>query len=372
MTADIVSNKLLSGPNFNTWSFGTPASDGPLSYLQTGGDLRGVVRASNITFVGGAAISGVFIHGIAYADFQIDLTVAKSSMVARAFLGEIRIGRWLETSVVAVGGAGIVGDIAFIEVGRGPLPQFPGIYYPDLPPGMSGLNTGSGVVHQPANRDDWFDVPTDIDNVIHAENRIGYVSVGSMSLTQFFPSGCTTNPPSIEARHIDTLVIDDLAAGTVWSGDYEADVPAENFAAIDSLTLGCVRRFGAVWAKEWDTAVVLGNLFGDIHVPEVETNRRIQVGGILGDEESTVYSTNPPEEACVCGPWAGACSPCDIQFNYNRGVGNGRDPWYPECDGVEDHRGRVWVHDSEGLRGPSRSTLPTRAFLESRCGLAPC
>lgn len=369
--ADIFTNKqMLDDPD--QFPSQVPALDGVLALLETAGDLHGSIRAGNITcssyLTNSCQRVGIYVHGVSYASIHVDLTVYLAELVARSFLGEVRIGRFMKGSVVAVGGAetpsplppGFAdGRIESIVIGRDPLPPWAmGTFYADMGPGLCGVSLGGScfAVFQPADRDDWFDGHdcdgNASDGVIHAEASIGTADIVSLSLTEFrgVTQFCKQNPPAIEAPYIESLTIDDFASGSIWSGLYEADDISENYAVIDGLRIGCTRKTVAIWMKDWEEAVFTHNVFGDIHVPEVESDRMILIGGILGDYDNTIYDNT--ELRCACNPWQqGFCESCDVLYNANVALENGRNPDFPVCGTTPDQRGRVWVHENQGLHG---------------------
>ena len=146
--------------------------------------------------------------------------------------------------------------------------------------------------------------------VFGAQYSIGEADIASLTIqTQSTPGStppCTKHPPAVEAPVIGSLYIKDLATGTVWSGQHEEFDPDSGYAAIDDLRIGFMRRYSAVRVTGWSSFVVEHNMFGDIHVPEVPEGSLIEIGGILGNDENSIYEGDLAHELCslqVNGGW---------------------------------------------------------------------
>ncbi|MCC6952394.1 MAG: hypothetical protein IT433_13240 [Phycisphaerales bacterium] len=102
--------------------------------------------------------------------------------------------------------------------------------------------------------------------------------------------------------------------------------------------------------RDWDSAVLTGNMFGNIIVPAVPADRSIQIGGILGDEADSAYSGDLATAMCQCQLWnPTVCDACAVSDIINEE--SPRDPDYPRCSSTEDSRGQVWTLASDGLQG---------------------
>jgi len=369
--ADIVSNKaMLDNPA--TFPYNSETTDGALGLIETKGNLTGAVHAANLA--ADPRPAGIYVRGAIYADIDIDLNGHYANIVAGTILGDIRIGNFLKGCIIAVGDTDepnpptgfIDGHIASVVIGRGPVPagNQNSFYLNDSGPGFCGV---SGLPFVPSGatpellRESWFtsrgfDDGT-IDGVIRAANSIGEIDLASMSrVYQHVPNhdNCKTNAPRIEAPLIGSVVIDDLATGSIWSGVFDdtpdpGDMPGY-YAEIGSLNIGCVRNRAAIWMRDWSEATVHHNMFGTIHVPQIALGARVMIGGILGDEASQQYASGLASQLCLCKQWSdGLCGQCTS--SQSSGSENPRDPDFPYCNTVFDDRGRVWVHTNEKLVG---------------------
>ncbi|MFZ2874483.1 MAG: hypothetical protein WAZ94_08365 [Phycisphaerales bacterium] len=302
---DVMSNALVAADP-EAWTYSSPASDGTLEMIQTDGDLTGTVRATNIACAlsGGTGLvpdpgetpcrPGIWVKGVMYADVDVDLFVYFGNIVARSMLGEIHIGRFIKGAIVATGGATppdplpsgwADGRIESLTIGRGELPSAAStnIFYAERGPGLCGVDDGnSDGMFVPSTPDDWFTAPDQdhgaIEGIVHAASAIGTADIASVSLTFNFTSGapgCKTLAPRIEAPVIGALTIDDFATGSVWSGVWGSGAPAVGFAEIGTMRVGCMRQRASLWIRDWDSAVVTGNMFGNIIVPAVPADRSI-------------------------------------------------------------------------------------------------
>jgi hypothetical protein len=378
---DVVSNALVAADP-DAWPYNYPQDDGALEMIQTDGDFVGTVRATNIVCMpvngGGGLVPdpgdtpcrpGIYVKGVMYADVNVDLFVYFGNILARSILGEVRVGRFIKGAIVATGGAvppdplptgWADGRINAVSIGRGGLPGNAGssIFYGQRGPGLCGVDDqNSDGPFVPATPDDWFTAPPQdlsaIEGIVHAQASIGSVDIASVSLTFNFTSGasgCKALAPRIEAPVIGSLVIDDFATGSVWSGAWTPGVPMSGCAEIGSISIGCMREKASLWMRDWDEAIVGGNMFGNIIVPEVPPGRSIVIGGILGDESNPIYTGDFATAPCECQIWnPNECDQCALFDIINEA--SPRDPDYPRCGGVEDDRGQVWVLAADGLQG---------------------
>lgn len=371
--ADIISHQAILD---ETYTFVSPNADGTLSLLDVGGDLRGSIRVANLTcnttIATSCARTGIFVDGICYAPVRVDFNVTDSNIVARTFIDDVHIGYSLSGTVVATGGATTPndppagyadGNIPSISIGNDELPLDP------MPVGYSllvpGIVSGNFTRTVPTDPEYWFLRTTTsqtIDSVVHAEGSIGTATIRALQAGK--PGVCTKYPPAVEAPVIGEIRIDALANGVVWSGQFDSQDPSVSYATIDTFSAGCIRQIGSVWAQGWSSFVVDTDLYGDIHVPEIEADQLIQVGRIFGNEDAVAPPDEPEEWACECTAIAeSTCDACDWQWNYLHEVftlDNPRNPWWPAYlpDGGDtgdrldpDRRGQVWVHETAGLHG---------------------
>ncbi|GJQ29491.1 MAG: hypothetical protein HBSAPP03_13750 [Phycisphaerae bacterium] len=368
--ADIQATKAISDNlgDVNMYS----ATAGPcLGLIETAGDLYGAVRASSMGKIGTLfepnTFDGIYARGAIYADITVDYNVNWSNIIGGTILGEVWIGRWMKGCVAATGGATgsgegfIDGHIQSISIGRGdPVPTerdlgVSGDKFANFGPGLCGVDSAP---FEPASADDWYDPAsrgTDsgaIDGLIRAAVSIDKITIASVSTVwQHFGSNqnCKIYPPRIESPHIDWLSIDDFALGSVWSGNLDGTAMDDYYASIGDLEVGRMGSLATLWMRDWETAMVEYNMFGNIHVPAVPSDRLLQIGGILGDATHSVYDTSPlDEQICKGTLWLAPCETCVyIQLVSN----DPRDPTFPRCNSMDDPRGQIWIHENEGLHG---------------------
>ncbi|MFZ2872870.1 MAG: hypothetical protein WAZ94_00130, partial [Phycisphaerales bacterium] len=364
--ADVLANSVMAS-NPNTFAYVSPASDGPLGALETGGDLLGVVHAGNLTATnlgGGGARDGIYVGGICHAPITIDLVVDKAHIVARTFLAPVTIGYSQIGIVAATGGAtppedppaGYAdGRIPEITVGYAELPAGAAGVYAGFARGLRGPGTYSRDI--PTLVAEWFRVGGTVpsESCIHAESSIGTVTLRAMQSDPFV-SGCSKYPPALEAPLIEELTIGAFAHGVVWSGQVGGSDPNVHYATIGVTSIGCMRQMSTLWMQSWQTADILTDMYGDIRVPSTPAGSAVRIGRVLGDEAAAAFPDEPPVYACECTtqPSEVACQQCDWQWNNFDGVlglASPRNPWWPECNGVEDRAGQIIVHNDNGLSG---------------------
>ncbi|GJQ29117.1 MAG: hypothetical protein HBSAPP03_10010 [Phycisphaerae bacterium] len=374
--ANVTANAtMLADPE--NYPYNQPITDGPLTLLDVGGDLRGEVKAANL--IGSASgRGGIFVRGICYAPINIEFIVDHSNIIAKTFVEPIRVGRTMRGAIVATGGAETpsepppgyadgnipsitIGDLDDTEV---PAEVLTANYFPNAR-GLVGIFSHRAVILQ---GEEWFTASSiagaALDGCVRAQNSIGVANIASLTTQLFAVPGsyaCTKYPPVVEAPVIGSLDIEELATGTVWSGQYVENEPDSVYAAIDTIRIGCARRYSAVRATGWTSFVVEHHAFGDIHVPEVSEGSLIQIGGILGDDENAIYEGDLEDELCHSHVHAAeGCESCVADFNnyyaFNPDEGGFRNPTNPYhilCTTPEnsDNRGQIWVHEDEGLHG---------------------
>lgn len=343
--AEIVANQGMLDDPLN-WPYLAPPADGVLSSLEVGGTLNGSIQAGNIYCGGACEPAGIRVYGTCNATIDVDLMVGKTSIIARAFTAPITIGGALHGSLVATGGDGVAGRIERITVGWGDSPGIEAGFYTAYGRGLvsSALNRPL-----PTTEEEWFQSAYPLDSVIHAETSIGGAAVRTMAGTT-----CERYPPSIEAPILEELRIDAFAYGVVWSGQFDPSDRTVGYSQIGTFVVGCMRQTATVWMRDWDTAIVETDLFGDIHVPDVAAGSTLYIGRIFG-----VEGASPVEQACACTVFVPdtLCQGCDWDANYIQDSlvsHTPRNPWWPNCgDGPsqEDRRGQIWVHENQGLQG---------------------
>ncbi|MBX3382592.1 MAG: hypothetical protein KF864_03685 [Phycisphaeraceae bacterium] len=375
-------------------------TDGTLQLLDVGGDLRGEIRAANLVVTSSQGVRcGIFVRGICYAPITIDYVVDHGNIIAQTFTGPIRIGRTFQGALVATGGAQtpdpappgfLDGHIPSITIGDVTDDNLPTGVLSGYHPNARGLVGIYGYRATIPDGEGWFaaspvDGTTALDACVRAQYSIGEADIASLTIqTQSTPGStppCTKHPPAVEAPVIGSLYIKDLATGTVWSGQHEEFDPDSGYAAIDDLRIGFMRRYSAVRVTGWSSFVVEHNMFGDIHVPEVPEGSLIEIGGILGNDENSIYEGDLAHE--LCSLQVNAADNCDncvneLSSNYYalypcRGkYRNSTNPYYLNCVepdwlGYRDNRGQIWVHESEAVRGQiiinsSNAGLPQAAL----------
>jgi len=363
---DILANSLMldpaTGDMLPSFQPRGPDFDGLLTLVETAGDLTGTVRATNIACQrGGIGVvgtgtgdpacrkPGIFVQGIVYAPIKIDYACTYVTIAARTFLAPITIGQFLKGSVVAVGGATppvpanpafIDGHIKKLTLGRAELPAAFEPTYVYAHDGICGLAVPP---FRPTNLDEWF-TQTDrdsgaIDGVIKAVGSIAIADISALSLRHV--GSCKVTPPRVESPHIGTLIIDDLRLGAVWSGLDDSN-PGNDFATIDTLSVGCVGPEASVWMRDW-TSARFSTVFGDIHVPSTAASSTIFVGYELADVNDTLYNGGAFAAAkCKCRQWVepGCVYECS---NFND-ASDPTNPAFPACIAAfPTARGRIWV-----------------------------
>ena len=150
------------------------------------------------------------------------------------------------------------------------------------------------------------------DTVIRA-HHIGSVRITEMS-TRFIGAsvpGPKNYIPRIEADVIDSLQVEDLREGVIWSGnlDYSGGVlvndPENDYASIGELWIGDVGPYSDVWFRDCPLAEFTGSVLGEIHIPALEYDQIIRIDHGLatyaecGCEEFHVTNCPYPEPDSV-------------------------------------------------------------------------
>ncbi len=308
-----------TSPSLNESPLG-PEQDGSLRLLETGGDLNGIVRATNLaTSYMQNAHFGTLVRGDINAPITVDYMQNYADIVGRSITQPIIIGRQLKGSIVAYGRPDPqnpndpAGTIASIRIGLDapPGPDVFGTGAPAEPYANANANANfqrgcigvSGGARAPHNIDPadypytiapnnpWFypgsgDGGT-LDSVIRAEVRIESLETASMSLNHTTGGKCSR--PRIEAPEIGTLRVHGaMETGVVWSGQLDfvngevADDIENNYASIGALRIGCVAPQSDLWFQNCSLATIDANLGGEMHLRKLSTLEKIVIGGRLG------------------------------------------------------------------------------------------
>jgi hypothetical protein len=364
--ADITSNQaMLDDPD--GFGYFSPAIDGALWLIETEGDLHGEVNAGNLTANNLGSIpgrAGIYVGGICYAPITIALSMEKGNIAARTFMAPITIGYTMKAWVAATGGATTPspvpdgygdGRIPAITIGYAELPEAAEPVYGWIARGVRGPSLLERDF--PTPEEQWFGLasPTSShfleESGVHAANSIGVAQVRAMQ-GELTNVACTKSPPMLESPRFEELTIDALQAGSVWSGVIDGQDPDAAYATVEVLTIGCMRQMTAAWVRDWGSAVVLTDVWGDIHVPSMPAQSLLQIGRILGDEAAAAPPDQPPTHACECMVQETEnCGECNWHWNYVSHIANPRNPWWPGCNSVEDRSGQIIVRDDAGLAG---------------------
>ncbi len=267
-------------------------------------DQEGPVRASNR--------KGIFIGGDMHGPIDIAYSYQYSDIVARSFRQPITIGQMLKGAVVAVGTEGstdpLDGTMHSISVGysttlqNAPRPNLPGfnaIVAANAPPPFEG-----------PSRDNWYtlnenDLRT-VDSVIRATS-IGDVRLKAMS--QRLPEIAGKFAKArLEAQSIGRLQIDNFDSGVVWSGLLNSTTSTvtnlieDDYAMISETYIGCMGPKADLWVRDIVSVDVLGDAFGEIHMPTTEGDELVRIGGRLGElnqaltQVALCYADSPPTQ----------------------------------------------------------------------------
>ncbi len=306
--------------------YGVVGSRTSVSLLETEGDFHGTLRLHDFWGAiendltdpgptrqapGGPATGrkGIFVGGHCTATIDVQYNWEYGDMIAKSF-SSITIGQTFKGAIVAVGEENqATGNIGTVTIGYGSLegaptrmpgetskPGFSGIAYllnPIFAPVIDGT---------PAQRRLWYTEPArdlnTIDSVIRASDTIGKISVRAMS-NQLVVGGGKTSKPRIEAPRINEMHIGAFENGAIWSGRLELDGQGEsgpnfsnNYAIIGSATIDCMGPMADLWVKDTAVINILGDVFGEIRLPRLESYQSIRIGGRLGDRDAAL--SHPP------------------------------------------------------------------------------
>jgi hypothetical protein len=284
-----------------------------LSLIETAGDYFGSIKAYDVYGFNDSAgpthssgRKGIFIGGDMYGSIDVAYSYQYADMVARSFREPITIGQMLKGSIIAVGTEGsadpLDGTMHSVSVGyssqlstapRRNKPGFNAIASVIAPPPFEG----------PA-RDNWYSLPPNdsftVDSVIRAASSIGDIRLSAMSqrLPEFGPLS-KNSKARVEAPVIGYLQIGDFESGVVWSGRLKplgtetTNLIQDDYAEIVETVIGCMGPKADLWIKGIVTADVLGDAFGEIHMPEAQNGELVRIGGRFGDLDQALANVAP-------------------------------------------------------------------------------
>ncbi|MBX3403324.1 MAG: hypothetical protein KF699_07935 [Phycisphaeraceae bacterium] len=284
---------------------------GALHLLMTDGDLQGAITIANLA-PGNASLAsgarGIFVGGAITAPIAIRYNLQNSDIIAASIDAPITIGCRAKGSIVA---SDPNGQIVSVEIGYANegLDEEDEGYDPvaaAYAAHWGRLFTGTKCV--PVSP--WFTVPYDeytradwtadvvhcgpynfdggaIDSVIRAAS-IGTLRIHEMGV--FDPAGPKPYLPRIESPMIDSLEVEILRAGVVWSGELQVDYiddewvvannPEDDYASIGAIRVGWIGPAGDLWVDGTTRVQIDGDMLGQVHVPTLTDT--IWIGGRLG------------------------------------------------------------------------------------------
>jgi len=206
------------------------ASEGWIRRVMVSGDIHGTIRANVLRpfptfgdygYEQGDPFGttyGVFADGSCHANILFDHGVLITSLMATEFTAPITCGSFLKGRLIAT-----TGGIAAITAGRAPIVSdsrgipFPNGFVSALQrPFWDNITFGDDPLGCPGNV-----VENEAESIVHAATTIGLVDLAAMD----YADTQKMVPPMVEAPVIDTLRIDYLRLGVVWSGVRSTCVP---------------------------------------------------------------------------------------------------------------------------------------------------
>lgn len=319
-------------------------------------------------------LSGILVRGVLDAPINVDGAVNRCDILARDLVRPITIGVMFRGCLVAHGRDELPPEVPSrgfmerVDIGHGTM--LPGDYYYEqnwtrgfagpsapqvLPVAFTSPNLGrltcSGAVQTDPNNyvnefcdgyePDWWLFHTSgvgIDSVIRADHihEIDIVQMRAVASPTGF--GDTKYPPRIEGHLIDSLRINDLREGAIWSGEYEwrpvsqsmypgvepvrprnvlcqlnADYNAKNdYASIILADIGCIADGGNVWYDTCPRFVVRRSMLGGLYTWRLDPDQTISIGDSLGEVGMSFCGCLEDEwrlclELQACGPNAAPC-----------------------------------------------------------------
>jgi hypothetical protein len=293
-----------------------------VSLIETGGNFVGDLHVYNFNadygeFARHSTRMGIFVGGDYHGNISSTFDWFSGAMIARNLYGTITIGRMLEGVIVAVGNNGQSdGIIDSVDIGNGTATDS----NVPLQNAGHGFNASGGpIIHTPfegASRDVWYTrTPMEyMDSDIRAATSIGSINIKNMGSNLY--NGVSTKPyrPRIESPYIGSLSIQSFESGVVWSGilgngfnppttpdDITDDYTAVGTQNDGALSIGCVGPRADLWVHQCILVDVLGDMFGEIHVPELAAYEVVRIRGKLGDiGQVTDDYSNPDHYALTC------------------------------------------------------------------------
>ncbi len=302
---------------------------GMLQALTTGGDLYGEIN-TDILFFGnvntGTAPSGILCLGDLNAPVRVRDMIYRSQVVARRINAPITVGWALKGTIIAFDPSVPQGStsLASVRVGFedvGPVTQS---YKDRFPRGFLGNDcaplqlTGSVLDYWNGNvgggelacSNRPFDGGS-IDSLIHAQ-RAGSIQLAQM--TEFFTIlGSVVEKafrPRIEASFLDSVFVDQMRSGVIWSGrdetlfNPEGNSLGNDYTSVPIAVFGCIGPAADVWLTDTQQLDISGDLLGEVHLPSVKLDQTVRIGQALGNQTGQ----------CGC-IFTGSEDPCRYTFS---------------------------------------------------------
>ncbi len=315
---------------------------GSLIVVETGGNLKGSIEAmnlgheiaGNVDFRTNDGREGIIVRGTLDAPVSIWGGVNVCDIIAAKILQPIYIGYRSKGAIVAYGeptaADPLLGSMKSVSIDRvqpanvlysdafgSPFGQGPSGFIGtearplDLAPNepISGLARSAEAI--------WFSPPNpdqsvhDFDNGAR-ESVIRAKSCDSIQIGQMHQNWLVDNTkeykPRIEVEQLGSLFINQLVTGVIWSGKLEyaavpdpvtgtyptANNPANDFASIGQLTIGCMGPTADVYVKDCLQIEITGSMHGELHMPQLAAAGRIRIGDRLN-----ASSTATESETCI-------------------------------------------------------------------------
>ncbi|MBX3408067.1 MAG: hypothetical protein KF869_15030, partial [Phycisphaeraceae bacterium] len=298
-----IQNSVGAGPN---------SIDAHVYLVETDGDLTGAIDIANLTYpIAGARQYGIIVGGAVTAPINIRYNLEIADIIAASIDAPITIGVSAKGAIVATAENGQIVSVEIGYANEGLDPQDVGyddrveFYDAAYPRGFKGsacspVNPNRVAPSGTYTHADWTTtvvnhcldgstpVPVDsgsVDSVIRA-SYIGSVRIAAMTDMYSFGTSLKSHFPRIESPEIGSLEIGLLRSGVIWSGNltFEDDElvwdPAEAYANIGTITIGCIAQAGDLWVDGTTRIEIAGDVLGQIHVPTLTST--IWISGRLG------------------------------------------------------------------------------------------
>ena len=336
---------------------GDPLLDGVLGRVTTFGSIYGTIHAGNIACptIGasrlpvrpgqpGCVQAGILAGAGIYAPVTVDFTVMEGVIVARTIRSAVHVGWHLCGAIVSwdVGDSDPSNRIPSIKVGRAedaptaPTSPYRRRFTPEgRITGYVGGFGGGGSSSVPDVRDDAVFLATQTQDrpwssqdwvcevysswgvedgtpALIVARSVGQMSIKRMSCWEFADEGRigTDDPPQdqldvlegtmaqVQVRHVDTLEVDYVQDGAVWSGVFGSalshypvspgpdtnDVPVDDYTENVTTRLGCVGPNGHLFLSATRSLDVTGSMAGEVFMPELPLDSLFRVGGRFIDQ----------------------------------------------------------------------------------------